>query len=139
MSNYARVGGIFSIISGGFMIFPIIGIVFMVVFLGVMTADPFLYGEMPPDMGFDTVMTFMVFFYGAMGLLMLLTGVLGIIGGIFALKRKNWGLALAGAIAGTFTFFPCGIPAIIFVSLGRPEFLEAETTTGEAPPYTYET
>jgi hypothetical protein len=48
--------------------------------------------------------------------------VLAIVGGAFALKKRHWPLALAGAIAGTITFFPCGIPAIIFVSLGKEEF-----------------
>ena len=69
----------------------------------------------------------MVVFYAAIGLLFALVGVLGIVGGIFAIKKKRWGLALAGAIAGTVTFFPCGIPAIIFVTLGKPEFSAPET------------
>ena len=64
----------------------------------------------------------MAVFYGALGLFFLLVGILAVIGGIYALKKKYWGLALAGAIAGTVTFFPCGIPAIIFVTLGKPEF-----------------
>ena len=53
-------------------------------------------------------------------------GILAIVGGIFALKRKHWGLALAGAIGGTFTFFPCGIPAIIFISMSQQEFSAPE-------------
>jgi hypothetical protein len=61
---------------------------------------------------------------------MALIGALGIVGGVYAIKKKHWALALAGAIAGTVTFFPCGIPAIIFVSLGKEEF-----TAGEQLPY----
>ena len=52
----------------------------------------------------------------------LILGALDIIGGIFALKRKLWGLALAGAIATIFPFFPMGILAIIFVAMGKNEF-----------------
>jgi hypothetical protein len=63
-----------------------------------------------------------VIFYSIIGGFLVILGILAIIGGIFALRRKIWGLALAGAIAGTFVFFPCGIPAIIFVSLGKQEF-----------------
>jgi len=49
-------------------------------------------------------------------------GVVAIIGGVFALRRKLWRLALAGAICA----IPCsavlGILATIFVSKGRGEF-----------------
>jgi hypothetical protein len=68
---------------------------------------------------FDSLMTMM---YGAMGVGSALLGVLGIIGGAYALKRQYWGLALTGAIAGVLVFFPCGIPAIIFVAISRAEF-----------------
>ena len=51
-----------------------------------------------------------------------LGAVLGIIGGVYALQRKYWGLALAGAIAGSISFFPCGIVAIIFTAMAKPEF-----------------
>ncbi len=67
-------------------------------------------------------LTIMTIFYAIIGLFFVLIGVLGIVGGVFALKKKRWGVALAGAIAGTVTFFPCGIPAIIFVVLAKPEF-----------------
>jgi hypothetical protein len=57
-----------------------------------------------------------------MGFIILLIGVLGIIGGIISLRRRHWGAALAGAIAGSVTFWPCGIVAVIFISLGKSEF-----------------
>jgi len=49
-------------------------------------------------------------------------GVVAIIGGVFALRRRRWGLALAGAICATACMTSLGILAIIFVSLGRREF-----------------
>jgi hypothetical protein len=51
-----------------------------------------------------------------------LLSVLAVIGGIFAIQRKVWGLALAGAIAAFFCFFVFGIVAIIFTALSRNEF-----------------
>jgi hypothetical protein len=51
-----------------------------------------------------------------------LLSALGIAGGIFALKRRKWGIALAGAIAGVLTFMPCGIAAIILISQAQGEF-----------------
>ena len=48
--------------------------------------------------------------------------ILAIVGGIYALGRKRWGLALTGAICACFPIIPLGVLAIIFVSLGKKEF-----------------
>jgi hypothetical protein len=58
------------------------------------------------------------------------TGIVAIVGGIFALKRKRWGLALAGSICMMFCFIfipvflnvPLAIAAIVLVVLGKGEF-----------------
>lgn len=49
-------------------------------------------------------------------------GIVAIIGGVFALRRKVWGLALAGATCALSGCSLFGILAIIFVALGRSEF-----------------
>ena len=49
-------------------------------------------------------------------------GIVALIGGIFALRRKVWGFALTGAILAAICMLPLGILAIIFVSMGRREF-----------------
>ncbi len=49
-------------------------------------------------------------------------GILAIVGGIYALQRKTWGLALTGAISGAFLSWFLGIPAIILTALSRKEF-----------------
>jgi lysylphosphatidylglycerol synthetase-like protein (DUF2156 family) len=49
-------------------------------------------------------------------------GIVAIIGGIYALRRRKWGLALAGSICAVFPWWFLGIPAIIFVVLGKGEF-----------------
>ena len=49
-------------------------------------------------------------------------GVVALIAGIFTLRRKSWGFALAGAILALFPIIPLGVLAIIFVSLGKKEF-----------------
>ncbi len=55
------------------------------------------------------------------GLPLLLMGLLAVIGGGFALGRRLWGLALAGAMAAL--IIPLfGIAAIILVVLGKEEF-----------------
>jgi len=53
----------------------------------------------------------------------MLLGIVAIIGGTYALKRRKWGLALAGAICALFgPWFVLGILAIIFVVMGKAEF-----------------
>jgi len=67
------------------------------------------------------------------GLLVLLAipgiilSIVAIVGGIYALKRRLWGLALAGAICALLFTLPLlgwilAILAIIFVALGKGEF-----------------
>ncbi len=54
----------------------------------------------------------------------IILGIVAIVGGVHALRRKIWGLALAGSICAVFhpiTWF-LGIAAIVFVILGRGEF-----------------
>ena len=54
------------------------------------------------------------------------TGVLALIGGIFALQRKRWGLALAGSIAAFLPFGILGLVATVFTSLSRHDFEDQE-------------
>lgn len=56
------------------------------------------------------------------GAIMLAFGIVALVGGIHALRRRNWGLALAGAILSLPSACVLGILSIIFVSLGRREF-----------------
>jgi len=61
---------------------------------------------------------------------MIIIGVVAIIGGVFSLKRRRWGLALAGSICAFFSFFfipvllnvPLAIAAIVLVVMGKREF-----------------
>lgn len=60
---------------------------------------------------------------GATGVPLTVIGVVAIVGGAYALKRRVWGLALAGAICALFgPWGVLGILAIIFVALGKAEF-----------------
>lgn len=124
MGNNAKVGGILSIVSGAFGVLGAGYFVLMIwMFNFMITSIP----QQPMDPEFpQEVFYIMAIIYGAIGLFLALIGALGIVGGVFAIKKKHWALALAGAIAGTVTFFPCGIPAVIFVCLGKEEFTAAE-------------
>jgi len=100
--------GLLSIIGGGLGV--ILGIVLIVV--GTV-AGQVLAGLGVPFVGKLVVGTL------AVGLIL---GIVAIVGGIYALRRQKWGLALAGSICALFPWWILGIPAIIFVILGKDEF-----------------
>ena len=53
---------------------------------------------------------------------LLIVGIFPIIGGIYALQRKKWGLALAGSIVAILGSSIMGILATIFVAMSKDEF-----------------
>ena len=57
-------------------------------------------------------------------------GVLQIVGGICALKRTRFGLALTGAICGTISCSILGIMALVFIAVSKEEFNKEQS-----PPY----
>ena len=69
---------------------------------------------------------------GVVGAVLIILGIVTIVGGVFALKRRLWGLALAGAIIALFPTIILGILAIIFVAMGKGEFSQAISSEPEA-------
>jgi len=57
-----------------------------------------------------------------------ISGVLAIVGGIYALQRRKWGLALAGSIAAFFPFGLLGLISVILTALSRDQFEIREVT-----------
>lgn len=98
--------GILDIIAGVAMLFAC----FWLVLAGGLT---FFVGEVPqwvPALLFGLAIPFA------------LLAILAVIGGIYAIKRKVWGMALAGSIASFFCLFILGAIAIVLVALSRSEF-----------------
>ena len=56
------------------------------------------------------------------GIIILVFGIIALAGGVKSIKRRRWGLALAGSILSLFIMPILGVLAIIFVSLGKKEF-----------------
>jgi len=72
---------------------------------------------------FNFVQSFMGIFMIVGAVIAITASTLAIIGGIYAMRRKRWRLALAGAIGALFGLLsPLGIAAIIFTALSRKEF-----------------
>lgn len=59
---------------------------------------------------------------GVVGISRIVLGVIALIGGIFARRRKLWELALAGSIMAILCAPPLGILSTIFVSMSKKEF-----------------
>ena len=55
--------------------------------------------------------------------------ILAIVGGICALQRKNWGMAIVGAIAACLPFSLLGIAALILTALSRDQFSQGTAST----------
>ena len=56
------------------------------------------------------------------------SGVLALVGGVYALQRKKWGLALAGSIAAFFPFGFLGLVSVILTAMSRDQFKTGEVT-----------
>jgi uncharacterized BrkB/YihY/UPF0761 family membrane protein len=112
------IAGILSIVSGVLgLLAGLCALIAATIFNSVLSESAFQVEPFPED--FFAVITsiyigFAIFFF--------ITGVLSIVGGIFACQRKSWGLALAGAIAATLSFMPTGIASVVFLALGKSEF-----------------
>ena len=110
--------GIINIVIGVLNVFGMF--IFMVVLVaiggGVMALSRI--AELMPLWLSGTIQGFMVI----AALLMAIFSALPLIGGINALQRKNWGLALAGSIVAILSTTLPGIVATVLVALSRKEF-----------------
>ena len=109
------IGGILSIIAGIFAI----GSSLAILPTGPASLGP--YWGIPWNQGF--LSTFALGF----GISRIILGVLVLIGGTYALRRRYWGFVLAGSILAIPLVPPLGILATIFVSLARKEFGQPPT------------
>ena len=137
-NNRSQLAGILSIVSGAIGVLMGISFVLILLFMGNLINS--IDGGEPVPEGFFNIMFAM---YSIIGFVFVAIGALAIIGGIFSIRKKNWGLSLAGAIAASLSFYYCGIIAVIFVCLGKEEFdkpvmsvNKTQTPTAPPPPVT---
>jgi len=127
MQNYAKTSGILSIVSGVFGLLGMVTLIFFIFFFRTLIGLEGIYpGTEAQILGMVTGI------YVAMAVVLGILGVFGIVGGVYATQRRYWGLALAAAIVGTINFFPTGIPAIIFASMGKSEFDTPPDSAGDS-------
>jgi hypothetical protein len=118
-SGLLTVGGVLSIVGGALQVIG--GLIILVVTIGTrimlrLALIPFHSGDW-----WGHVMPFIPFWLIIVGGPILVLGIIAIVGGVSALRRKMFGLSLAGAIC-ALPSVPLGILAIIFVSLSKREF-----------------
>ncbi|MCX6004454.1 MAG: hypothetical protein NT082_02100 [Chloroflexi bacterium] len=98
--------GVLDIVAGAGMLF----VCFWLILAGGITSVISDVPQWLPGMMFSIASTLAV------------VAILAGIGGIFAIKRKVWGLALAGAIATFICCFLFGIISIILTAISKDEF-----------------
>lgn len=121
-SGLLTAGGILSIVSGAISI--LYSLFFILPFLMILL---FSSETSAPEDDWD--LWFPLIFLTPFTLAFTVLGVMAIIGGIQALKRKRFGLALGGAICGSVFMQVFGIPAVIFIALSKDEFKKKTTRT----------
>lgn len=113
-SSKAGFGGALILISG---ILAVLTGIYMVV-------DTSWVDTMLADLGFSLVEEIII----ASGVLTVVFGIVAMVGGYFAVKRKRWGIAIVGGVLGTLAAGAIGLGLIfgliglIFVAVSRKEF-----------------
>ena len=102
------VAGILTLVSG---VCKLLGILVVLVIGLIFAAAPRVSDRVHPG-----------FIFAVIGLFLLVTGVLAVVGAVYNLRRKNWGLSLAGAIAAFLPFNLLGLASIILMAVSRNEF-----------------
>ncbi len=112
------VAGIINIVIGILNLFGMFIIMAILVAIGGGVMALSRIAELMPLWLSGIIQGFMVI----VALLMAVFSALPLIGGINALQRKNWGLALAGSIVAILSTALPGIAATVLVALSRKEF-----------------
>lgn len=115
------VAGVLSIIAGVLTIMGALGVlVGLLFFIPFITSSvgpgpvPELSGWLVPGV-LETLLVIAIVYF-------LIVGILPILGGIYAMQRRKWGLALTGTIAAIFGSTILGILALVFLVLAKDEF-----------------
>ena len=109
------VAGILDIVIGALNMLGVLGLVIAILIIG--TPDLVLERDISP-----LTVGQLNGILGALAGYLFIMGLMAIIGGIYAVQRKVWGLALAGAIATTLTSTVVGVVSIVLTAMSKEEF-----------------
>ena len=123
-SGLLTAGGVLSIIAGALEVIG--GVIIALLTMGIRIVLRLVPVPFHPGDWFEHVIPFLPvvpMWLIIVGVLLFALGVVAIVGGVSALRRRNFGLSLAGAICTLPSpSIPLGILAVIFVSVSRKEF-----------------
>jgi hypothetical protein len=126
-SGLLTAGGVWSVAAGAFQIIGVLVVAGLIV--GGLTGGgfhPFPPMQWMPGARFGL---YVMPLLGILGLPALALGVVAVIGGVYALRMKSFGMASAGAIC-ALPIAILGILAIVFVPLSRKEFESPKHVVG---------
>jgi hypothetical protein len=119
--NKGTVAGILDITAG---VFSLVGCVPL---LAIGLGGAAVLGSVPdPDANRVAFLPAVIFL--PLAFIAFVTGIAAIAGGVSALNRRRWGMAVVGAVAAVLGFFPIGVLAVIFTILAEPEFRPVRET-----------
>ena len=67
-------------------------------------------------------------FHPWIGIALIVISIVAIVGGVFALRVKNWGMALAGSICAVISGRLMGVVALILIAIAKKDFDRAQTS-----------
>lgn len=109
--------GVLNIVSGGLQAIGALVLVVVIIFIGSWNMADYIE---PADLPF--VIPVLQLILGIALVFAIISAVIPIVGGVYALQRRKWGWALAGSIISILGNLPLGVLATIFVSLAKEEF-----------------
>jgi hypothetical protein len=109
------IAGILAIVAGAL---SFVGIIIAGAGVGILMLGAMGEAELAPGIPADLILGIIVM----VAILAVIVDILAIVGGTYALRRKKWGVALAGSIAAFFASWPLGIAAIVFTIISKNEF-----------------
>ena len=108
--------GVLSIVSGAL---GLIGIAFLIAFGATFGEE--IARDVLKSIGFlQSVMPLRII--GFISIPLFIISIVAIIGGIYTIQRKAWGLALAGAICAIVPAQLMGVLSVVFVAMSKKEF-----------------
>jgi uncharacterized BrkB/YihY/UPF0761 family membrane protein len=115
--------GILNIISGLLTLLGALGVLIAIAYVSSASSTQ-VFSNMMHDLDASGVgLNFVISILVIAAVFLVVIGVMPLIGGIYALQRKKWGLALAGSIAAVLGSSVLGIAATVFIALSKDEFV----------------
>ena len=118
-SGLLTAGGVLSIVAGALQVIG--GLLIAILTIGIRILDRLAHIPFQPGDWGGHVVPFIPFWLIIVGGPLLALGIVAIVGGVSAIRRRSFGLSLAGAIC-ALPSNVLGILAVVFVSLSKKEF-----------------